>query len=253
MYIAVSSWSLRAHVNKDFPLYQMAKFVKDKYGVDAVELCSMHFWNMDTRYLDEIKKGLEEAGSKVVNMPVDTGNISNRDEQKRKFDLNVIKLWMDVAKYIGSPSIRVNTGMQEPPYDLSITADSYKELAQYGEKIGIKVLLENHGGLSADPDNIVNLFESVNSPYFRSCPDFGNFAPDIRYDGLDKIAKYAVIAHAKTYDFDEDGEVPQFDFKKCLDILKKNGFDGCLSVEFEGRGDQYEGVQKTIDLIKKYW
>lgn len=253
MYIAVSSWSLRDHVNKDFSLPQMAGFVKDRYGVNAVELCSMHFRNTDSAYLDEIKRGLQEAQVSVVNMPVDTGNISNRDERKRNFDLKVIKLWMDIAAYIGSPSIRVNTGMQEPPYDLSITAASYKELADYGEKVGVKVLLENHGGLSADPNNIVGLFEQVNSPYFRSCPDFGNFAPDIRYEGLQKIAKYADIAHAKTYDFDENGEVAEFDFKRCLDILKESGFDGCLSVEFEGRGDQYEGVRKTIELIKKYW
>ncbi|MDI3543285.1 MAG: hypothetical protein PWP57_890 [Candidatus Atribacteria bacterium] len=254
MKLAVSSWSLRDHVNKDFPLPDFPKVIKERYGIEAVELCQMHFPAQDSKYLDEIINGLQAAGSVVINMPIDTGNISQLDDRKRSHDIKIIESWMDVAAYINSPNVRVNTGSQnQGVVDLSITVDSYRKLAEYGEKIGVMVLLENHGGISADPHNIVKLFEEVGYENFRACPDFGNFSPEVRYQGLEMMAKYAVIAHAKAYDFDEGSGMSEEDFVKCLNILKSTGFDGYLSVEFEGKKDQYSGVQRIIELIKANW
>lgn len=109
----------------------------------------------------------------------------------------------------------------------------------------------HHGGPSADPDNIVRIVKAVGSDNFSTCPDFGNFASHIRYEGLAKISSYALLAHAKTYKFDERGEETSIDIKKCVDILKKAGFQGYLSIEYEGEDDEYEGVKKTIALLKK--
>jgi len=254
MKLAVSSWSLRDHVNKDFPLPDFPKVVKERYGIEAVELCQMHFQAQDSKYLDEIINGLQAVGSLVINMPIDTGNISQLDERKRSHDIKIIEGWMDVAAYINSPNVRVNTGSQnQGVVDLSIPIDSYRKLAEYGEKIGVMVLLENHGGISADPHNIVKLFEEVGHANFRACPDFGNFSPEVRYQGLEMMAKYAVIAHAKVYDFDEESKMSEEEFIKCLNILKSTGFDGYLSVEFEGKKDQYSGVRRIIELVRANW
>lgn len=203
--------------------------------------------------LEEVKKALEKYGIQVLNMPIDYGNISSLDEGKRKADLAVIKSWIDVAAYLGSKGARVNTGHQpEGCFDLSITADSYRELAEYSQTKGVALIMENHGGMSADPKNILKLFEMVGHPNFRMCPDFGNFDPAIRYEALDMIFNNPILVHAKTYEFDENGNHVQFDFDKCMGIAKKHNYHGYYSVEFEGPGDQREGVQKTIELLKKH-
>jgi len=203
--------------------------------------------------LDEIKAALEQYGVKVLNMPIDYGNISGLDEAQRAADLAVIKSWIDVAAYLGSKGARVNTGQQpEGIFDLSITADSYRELAEYAQTKGVALVLENHGGMSADPKNIRKLFEMVDHPNFRICPDFGNFDPDIRYEALEMIFDHPILVHAKTYEFDEDGNHVSFDFEKCMEIVKKHEYDGYYSVEFEGSGDQRDGVAKTINLLKKF-
>lgn len=99
----------------------------------------------------------------------------------------------------------------------------------------------------------MKLFEQVANPNFRICPDFGNFEDDIRFEALEMIFKLnPVLVYAKTYDFDESGNMTRFDFGKCVDIAKKSGYTGHYSVEFEGRGDQVDGVKKTIALLKRY-
>jgi hypothetical protein len=76
----------------------------------------------------------------------------------------VYKEWLDGAAMLGTKSMRVNTGGQRiapcavattdyPKNDeimkyLSNAIESYKELADYGGRLGIKVIIENHLGLS---------------------------------------------------------------------------------------------------------
>lgn len=251
MKLCLSTWSLRSHIGKDFPFHEFPRVARERYGIHAVELCQMHFPSPDSRRLDQLLNAVAANDSTIVNLPVDVGNISQRDARKRDYDVQLIKSWVDVAAYVGAPSIRVNTGQQDNPPDLSITIASYNAIADYAEPKGVKIGLENHGGLSADPRNIVKIVESVGAGRFGTLPDFGNFAPEVRYEGLAMIAPYSLVAHAKTYDLDANGNVPEFDFARCLQILKDVGYDGYLSVEFEGKGDQYDGVQKTIDLIHR--
>lgn len=246
MQLAVSSWSLRDHINRDFPYHEFPRQVKDTFGVGAVEVCQMHVPMADSRRLDQLAQGLNASGVKLVNMPIDVGDISQPDERKRKHDLRLIEVWMDAAAYLGCPSARVNSGSG----DLQTAIESYKRLAEYGNSIGVQILLENHGGLSADLGNIKALISDV-GPGFATSPDFGNFPEEKRYEGLKLMASHAAIVHAKTYDFDSSGEFRDFDFARCMRIFKDSGYDGYLSIEFEGKGDQIQGVKQTIDLIRR--
>ncbi len=63
--------------------------------------------------------------------------------------------------------------------------------------------------------------------------------------------KYAFLAHVKTYDCDEEGKKTTIGVERCLNILKDSGFDRYLSIEFEGKGNQREGVKKTLALPRK--
>jgi sugar phosphate isomerase/epimerase len=245
MQLAVSSWSVRSHINKDFPVQEFPRRMKDAFGVDAVEVCQMHVPWPDSRHLDQLKEDLEASQVGVVNVPIDVGDISHPDAAKREHDLKLIELWLDVAAYLGSPAARVNSGSG----DLDTAIESYRRLARYGEGVGVKLVLENHGGLSADLRNLERLLDDV-GPNFGACPDFGNFPEEIRYDGLALMAPRAAIVHAKTYDFDAEGRFDDFDFARCLSIVRDAGFDGYLSVEYEGHGDQLQGVRQTIDLIR---
>ncbi len=246
MQFAISSWSMRSHINKDFPVQEFGSHVKASFGVGAVEVCQMHIPTPDARRLDQIVGNYQAAGVRVVNVPIDVGDISQSDDVKREHDLRLIEFWIDVAAYLGSPAARVNSGSG----DLQTAIDSYTRLANYGEKAGVRLVLENHGGLSADLENVRTLMESA-GPNFGTCPDFGNFPEEQRYDGLAMMVPRAAMVHAKTYDFDANGNFDDFDFPRCLQIVKDAGYAGYLSVEFEGDGDQTQGVQQTIDLLRK--
>ena len=100
---------------------------------------------------------------------------------------------------------------------------------------------------------MIEVVEAVANSHFGICADLGNFSGDIRYKALEKLAPYTKLIHAKTYDFDQAGEMKEFDFRECLQIFKRTGYDGYISIEFEGKGDQWKGVSQTLELITKSW
>jgi len=283
MEIAVSSWSLHRHLpmsgtrrdesgvkrshrvepaEEPISITDFPGIIQQRYSVNEVELCQMHVPSQEPGYLAGLKGALDEAGVSVVNVPIDVGNISLANADWRAEDIAEIKTWIDVAEYMGSPCVRVNSGhpggivfgpADLGDFDLSVTIASYRELAAYCQAKGMTLLLENHWGISADPHNIITLLEGVATPAFKLCPDFGNFADEVRYQGLEMMFPYAAVVHAKTYDFNESGGQDRFDFGRCMGILKASGYDGPISIEFEGeQGDQYEGIALTKALIERY-
>ena len=281
MDIVVTSWSLHRHlpmagtrrdesgvkrptqmarlgrtmdIKEPISIIDFPRIIRKRYSINKVELCQMHVLRQEPGYLAQVRGALEEAGVSVVNMPIDVGNISLENPDWRAEDIAEIKTWIDTAEYLGSPCVRVNSGHPQDAehFDLQITINSYKELAAYCASKGMTVLLENHGGISADPRNIIKMVEGVASPAFKLCPDFGNFEDEVRYKGLKMMFPHAAMVHAKAHDFNEAGELDRYDFGRCMEIAKASGYDGPISIEFEGMGDEYEGIALLKALIERY-
>ncbi len=259
--IAISSWSLRGHLPRrnfvptayGLSIAEFPTLVRDRYGLGAVELCQMHLESPDYSYLEKVKRGLDKANVRVENMPIDVGNISTSDVQKRESDFGTIKRWIKAAAYLGSPAARVNAGTPDSPsWTIAAPVAAYRALVAFGKQMNVRILLENHGGISADPQHIRKIFEGVNSEYFKLCPDFGNWDPVVRYDGLRLMLPHAWIVHVKTYDFDEQGGQPTFNFDECMRAVTESAFRGALSIEFEGEGDQFDGVEQSLALVRGY-
>jgi len=269
--ISISTWSLhnyfQATRGNDFAvpgnmlaLLDFPEMIADRYKVHNLEFCAPHFASTEKAYLLELKRRLLRAHSRVVNMPVDIeelrmgGGLSDTDEQVRDAAVSGARTWIDVAVAIGSKSVRCDPGKLNPE-DFSPTIDSYKSLAAYGRPRGVHVIIENHGGVGSEhPEDLVRLFKKAGTEVVGALPDFGNFPDEAtRERGLALLFPYAhVVCHAKGLDFDPAGNETKFDFPKCVAISKRAAFTGVYSIEYEGPGDPYEGVQKTLDELLRY-
>jgi sugar phosphate isomerase/epimerase len=269
--ISISTWSLHNYFQstreKEFTLpgdmlalLEFPEMIADRYQVHNLEFCAPHFASTEKTYLQEIKGRLVRAHSRVVNMPVDIdelwtgGGLSDPDQSVRDAAVNASKTWIDVAQIIGSKSVRCDPGKFNAQ-DLLPTLESYRRLAAYGKPKGVHVIIENHGGVGSEhPEELVKLFEQAGPDAVAALPDFGNFPDEAtRERGLPLLFPYAhVVCHAKGLEFDPAGTETKYDFPKCIEISKKAAFTGVYSIEFEGPGDPYEGVQKTLNELLKY-
>jgi sugar phosphate isomerase/epimerase len=243
--IALSSYSLRNHINRDIPILDFPQYARDTFGIDALEIIQRDIPKGDTNNVDQLKAALENAGVTLVSMPIDVGTISQPDAARRDHDLRLIEIWIENAAALGCPITRVNSGNG----DLEIAIESYQRLIEFAAPLGVTIAMENHGGLSARRDTAEQLLNRL--PGLATAPDWGNFAESERYDFLAAMAPRAKIVHAKTLDFAEDGSMPAFDVARCADIVNRSGFTGYYSIEFEGQGDQIASVHQSLALLKQ--
>jgi sugar phosphate isomerase/epimerase len=266
--IAISTGSLhnyfRATRRSDFnlpgsmlALLDFPDLIVEKYQVHHFEFCTSHFGSTDSTYLHEIRYALLRTGSTIVNMPVDieecgpAGTFSDPDWKERRRALDAVKLWVDIAQTLGVRSVRVGPGTVDPK-NLARTVGSYQALAAYAQAKGVRVLVENHGGFGSEhPEELVKILKLAGPGCLGALPDFADFPDEpTREKGLKMLFPYATtVCHAKSREFDADGTEKTYDFPKAMEIAKRAGFRGVYSIEFDGPGDPYTGIQKTLDEL----
>ena len=165
--------------------------------------------------------------------------------------LGVKSMRMNSPRALGPP-IRPNAVLHGPgdgyPRNIDIVPmmaaaiESYKAMADFGGNYGIRVTLENHWGLAADPINIRTIVDEVNHPYCEASPDFGNWEQEyMLVNGLMALAPYAhTNVHAKYWDRWGDKNNVQ----RSTRIMLASGFRGTFALEYEtGPWDQVEGCK----------
>ncbi len=250
--LCVCSWSLRSHINRDFPAEEFPKVVEDRFGISGIEICQAHLKDASGAALEKLRSAIASRGCIHYSFPIDVGDVSQADEDSREKDLKAIEGWMEIAGQLDAKNVRVNVGRSARADELSVTVGSFRRLAAKAEQLRMGLLIENHGGVSGDPEFVVGLVKELGVSNVGTCPDFGNFPEGIRYAGLEALMPYARHVHAKTYDFDESGNHPAFDVGRCIEIVRRSGYEGAYSIEFEGKGDQYEGITRTKELLLRY-
>ena len=239
---------------KPLRLLDVPEYYADRFKVHNLEFWSLHFESQSPAYLQELKKRIARTKSKLINVQVDDKyNLADPNEQRRQQSVALFKKRIDTAAALASESIRANTGRGS----VDSCIRSFGELEKYARQKGILLLMENHGGLSSDPDALIQVVEAVNSKSFEILPDFGNFSAEIRYEGLEAILPYAKhLISAKTHQFDENFRHTDFDFDHCMRISVEAGFPGYYSAEYYDRYAKpvdYERIADwMVEHIKKY-
>ena len=214
-------------------------------------------------YLEKLASKIAATGTKAVHISNNAPrNIADLNEELRREGLRVAKLWLDASKIIGVKSMRVNTGGPQiipasvisggypqnkdiVPY-IKNAIESFTEMADYGEKVGVKVTIENHWGLAADPINIRIIINEVNSPWCEASPDFCNWEHEyMLYHGLEVLIPMTKsMCHAKRWT-----RYPDVDIPRCVKVLNDAGYRGYISTEYEAGGDPVEGTLKLMQDV----
>ena len=196
-------------------------------------------------------------------------NIADPDNEKRLEGVRVAKVWLDAASVLGAKTMRANTGVSgtrimpeaspnESGYPrndkivvyLKKCIESFKELADYGATVGVKITIENHWGLCANPMNIKIIIDEVSHPYCEATPDFCNWEHEYHlFHGLEVLMPYTHHhIHAKYWDRWKTPEKDWNNVARCVEILNAHKFTGTIAIEYEH--GPWEGVEGSKRLLQ---
>ncbi|HEY4308209.1 MAG TPA: sugar phosphate isomerase/epimerase family protein [Pirellulales bacterium] len=236
---SLAAYSYRDLLNAKPPKLSLDDFITDcaKMQLEGTELTSYYFPKDPTdEYLRHLKQlafdlGLDVSGTAVGN------NFCLPPGPKRDEQIADVKRWIERAEVLGAPVIRIFSGNAggglsvDEAHKLAVAG--IEETCQYAGEHGVYLALENHGGLTATADGLLELVNDVKSPWFGVNLDTGNFNTPDPYGDLARIAPYAVNVQVKISMHPAGGKRQPADLKRLAQILRDSGYRGYIVLEFE--------------------
>lgn len=156
------------------------------------------------------------------------------------------------------------------------------EVADYAARYGITTMVENHGFFVNGSDRIIRLAEAVNRPNFKMCLDTGNLlcVDEPPETSIRKCMPYVGMIHLKDFyirkkdrlaglhgpfDCRAEGWLESLggtmlrgailgqgdiDIVSIVRNIRASGYDGFVSLEFEGIEDSRRGTYTGLQTAK---
>ncbi|WP_240415369.1 sugar phosphate isomerase/epimerase family protein [Paenibacillus periandrae] len=274
MKTSLSVWSCHKYFyDKTWTNADFIHFVGQQTKADGIELLH-RFWHPETD-TPQVEKALQQEGLEIACVGA-SNNFALPDAASRQEQLNHIIESVDIAARFGAKVVRVFSGNQQDgvAYDEARywIIEGLKAAADYASSKNVVLCLENHGLFAGKSEQVRSIIREVDSFALRSTFDMGNFmlVDENPNDAFEQLQ--SVVAHVHCKDFIKVGEDFQgesyaslsgdkyagtiigegsVDLRHLLGRLKENGYDGWLTVEFEGNAEQKAGSIQSIDHLKQ--
>jgi len=255
---AICAYSFRDALAKKTMTYDSLVHLAVDTGVDGLDLTVYWFPSTSNDFLLPLRGLAYRNGVEIYSISVRT-NMCQPTAELREKEVADVKKWVDVAATLGAGHIRVFGGTvpkgEREDRAAEWAAEVLKRGAEYAGTRGVILGLENHGGITARAERILEIVKAVNSPWAAVNLDTGNFDRDA-YGQIAMILPYAVNVQFKTEIRDEGGQRVESDWERLTKMVADAGYRGYMALEYEAKEDPATAVPRLLGrlnaLAKKY-
>lgn len=281
MKIGVSSYSFAHYMSQTGADYLKICDLAAQMGYDAIEFVDLS---------EEIsKKPIEDTAREIADHAAKLGlsvaaytvgaNLLADDPEK---EIERLKGCVDIAVLLGAKVMRHDCCWGPKKIArytwqdaVKETAPRIREIAEYAFSRGVVTCTENHGTFMQDSNRVETLIRTVDHPNYGWLVDMGNFlcADEDSVHAVGVAAPYAVHVHCKDFLFKKGSEINPgrgwfqsrggnylrgtilghgvVPVKQCLNILQNAGYQGTVSVEFEGMEENLHALETALKYLKE--
>lgn len=284
MKIGLSSYSLSRLINSgEMTILDAIQWVSENGG-EHVEIVPVGFNLLeDPTLIDAIRKKADETGLELSNYAVGANFIQDSEELFNE-QVAMLKRHVDVVHGLGIKLMRHDVASRPVPQtsifqfekDLDRMVEGVRQVADYAAGFGITTSVENHGFFVQASDRVQRLIHEVDRENFKTTLDVGNFmcADEDSVVSVKKNLPYASMVHLKDFylrpSYRNPGEgwfktasgnylrgaiVGQgdIDMVEVIRVVKQSGYNGYISIEFEGMEDPRIGSKIGMDNARRIW
>lgn len=285
MQIGVSSYSFSRLVGSG-QMEQIEVIGKAKeIGFDVIEFSTIAVPEGKSlpEFAAELRTEADKVGIGIANYTIGADFLKGPEGDLR-VEIERVKAEVDIAEILGVPGMRHDATGGWPAdhvgprsFEAAIPrlAEGCRGVTEYAATKGIKTMVENHGRFCQESTRVEQLVTAVNHPNFGVLIDVGNFlcADDDPPVAVGRLMPYAFHCHAKDFHVKAGTEVNPgngwFESRagnylrgaiighgnvpllQCFRIMQREGFDGVLSIEFEGMEDVLMAIQAGHDNLRR--
>src|SRR5262245_48524679 len=283
--LSVSTYSLWRWCRENGKSLEDAVDAIASLGVSGIEFSGLDDKAKEnpTRRAATLRNRAERNGLKVISYCIGAELLRPREAQRAEVER--LKGEVDVAAELGVPSMRhdITRGFADNAKGLRIAktfdaavktvVPAIREVSDYAERKGLKTSLENHGFFMQESRRVEKLIKAVDHENFGLTIDMGNFlcVNEDPVAAVKRLAKYAQMAHVKDFHVRDKKTIPPsgwfttptkialrgaicghgvIDIPAEIKLLKRAGYDGYLSLEFEGMEEPLTAVKLGLEYLR---
>lgn len=240
----------------DTTLFKLIPFCK-KVGFDAIDPTGYYFPGYPEvpgdEYIYDFKREVFKAGLEISGTGV-RNDFAHVDPVKREQDQQLIEQWCIVASKLGAPLLRVFPGKaitdgRDKRKVLDQVITELKTACETGKKYGVMMALQNHNDLVKSSEEVITIFEGVQSEWLGLHLDIGSFAFRDPYVEIERLVHYAVTWQIKELVW-IDGKKTAVDYDKLMDIIHASDYNGYLPLETLN-ADPIKNLPVMIEEMRK--
>ena len=216
--LGLAAYSYRKYLDLKKPTMTFFEFIDlaAEMKVDGVELTQYYFADTSDAYVDKLKAACAAKNLGIFCLPV-RNDFCQKDEVKRKADIESVKEWTRRAARLGTKAVRIfagNAAKSEEAAARQRCIDAIEECGKVAEDVGVTLCLENHGGVTSTADGLLAIVKAVKSKAFGVNVDSSNFKVADVYAELSRIVPYGVVSQIKTEIYLPGGKKEPMDYGK---------------------------------------
>jgi len=229
-------------------------------GMDIVDI------SMDKGFTGTTPAGLARIKRKCVKYGLPVGLVSGSGglvgtDEERRARTDKAKNAVAVARFLGAPKITVQGGGYRTESYWKPQVDAFKEICDYAAEQGIIIAIHGHGPpTTPTAEQMLNLYKDVDRENTTLVVDTHKWEgykegplQEHYYGWFEALAPLATSVRAKIYKIDS-GREEWCDYPRILSVLRKNSFNGALSIYYMGSGrnqaNEREGMAKGVKYLK---
>jgi sugar phosphate isomerase/epimerase len=229
----------------------MEQFIVEavKLGVLGVDITTYWLKSTEPAYLASLRNFAYRHGMPFSGLAIGA-DLCQPEGPKRKEVIETVRKWVDATELAGAAHLRIfgdklPAGATEEQ-GVQWVVETMKPACEYAASKGVILGLETHSGLSTKAANIVAILREIDSPYAGCNLDISNFREN-PYEQIQICLPYATHTHIR--EFYGEPKKP-LDLDRVWQMFAQSGYQGFMSVEYEGEEDAMSGVPKLIHKIK---
>lgn len=282
MKFGVSTYSLnQAIAAGEMDVLDVIGYIAE-IGGEHVEIVPLGFSLTDNpELLEAVKRKAKACGLEISNYAIGA-NFSGKNDEEFAAEIARVQREVDTAVRLGVKLMRhdvawsQDTSIRHFNEELPRLAEACRRIADYAAGFGITTSVENHGYFVQASDRVQTLIHAVNRSNFRTTLDVGNFlcADEDPVSAVANNIGYASMVHIKDF-YIRPADLPlaegwfrsarskhlrgaivghgDIDMRRVLRIIRESGYDGYLSVEFEGIEPCRMGARLALNQLKAMW
>ncbi|GAA3412487.1 sugar phosphate isomerase/epimerase family protein [Paenibacillus hodogayensis] len=287
MKLGISLYCLKgAIVSSEMTVLEAIDWIAEA-GATHVEIIPIGFDLLEQpEFADAIRDRALRAGIEVSNYCV-SANFVTADAEEVEHMIERLKRHVDVTARLGAKRMRHDVASR-PIGDISVRnfrrdlpklAEACRAIADYAAGYGITTSVENHGYYMQGSERVQQLIDEVDRDNYRTTVDIGNFlcVDEQPLIAVQRNIRLASMVHLKDFYVRTpdrspgpscpgwfptaggnrlrgailgQGDIP---IRDILRVVKEAGYDGYISLEFEGIEECKSATMQGFEYAKRVW